>query len=355
MTHALNVRLGVAFEDGCNSSPEEVTDFVQEMHGCCVVGIYLEDGEGSRELLATKFQAIQSRQTLTFEGMLIEARTDVYLRAMACSFEAVELVRSRARQFAQAGADGLSVPGLADADKCARVMASTELRLTLMVVPGLPSAESLGPPGRKPERQLHVLHRRAGCAFAQIVEDRGQQHLAAVGTRVNGHAKTIAAVQGLGVQAIGANVLVQRLHFDEGLTRVAGVKRGVQALGRNTAAQKAQVQRDRQHNALAIVAVRRKEDRRLRQPGVALDLGYVLVVQAQAVDLKRQGLRIRVTFVLVQPGSAASRVARYCVNGQRVVGRQQACVDQGPQQGHRTRGVATRIADASGGGNAPRL
>lgn len=142
MTRVLNVPLSVDLEDGYSSNPDEVADFVQEIHGCGVVGINLEDGEGSSELLATKIQAIRSRHSLA--EMFINARTDVYLRDLARGIEAAERVRSRAQQYSQAGADGLFVPGLVQADQCALVVASIELPLNLMVVPGLPSSELLG-------------------------------------------------------------------------------------------------------------------------------------------------------------------------------------------------------------------
>lgn len=145
MTRVLDVPLSVDIEDGYSSDPQEVADLVGELHAAGVVGINLEDGEGPSERLAMKIQAIRSRHTLA--GMFINARTDVYLRDIARGAEAVDLVNSRARQYAQAGADGLFVPGLANADECARVVASTELPLNLMVVPGLPSAERLGPLG----------------------------------------------------------------------------------------------------------------------------------------------------------------------------------------------------------------
>ncbi|MFY7974809.1 MAG: isocitrate lyase/PEP mutase family protein [Rubrivivax sp.] len=142
MTRVLNVPLSVDLEDGYSRNPEEVADLVQEIHRGGAVGINLEDGEGSSELLAAKIQAIRSRQSLA--EVFINARTDVYLRDLARGVEAVEMVRSRARQYSQAGADGLFVPGLAHADECARVVASTELPVNLMVVPGLPSTELLG-------------------------------------------------------------------------------------------------------------------------------------------------------------------------------------------------------------------
>ncbi len=145
MTRVLNVPLSVDLEDGYSSSPEEVADLVQEIHGCGVVGINLEDGEGSSELLASKIEAIRSRPLLA--GVFINARTDVYLRDIARGLDAAELVRSRARQYSQAGADGLFVPGLTHVDECALVLASTELPLNLMVVPGLPPTELLGPLG----------------------------------------------------------------------------------------------------------------------------------------------------------------------------------------------------------------
>lgn len=144
ITRVLNVPLSVDIEDGYSSNPEEVADFVQVMHDSGVVGINLEDGEGSSGLLARKIQAIRSRGTLA--EMFVNARTDVYLRDIARGVEAAELVSLRAKEYWQAGADGLFVPGLTDSDECALV-ASTELPLNLMVVPGLPSTELLAPLG----------------------------------------------------------------------------------------------------------------------------------------------------------------------------------------------------------------
>lgn len=142
MTRVLDVPLSVDLEDGYSNDPEEVADLVQEIHRCGVVGINIEDGDGTSEQLAAKIRAIRSRGSLS--ELFINARTDVYLRDLARGVEAVELVRSRVRQYSQAGADGIFVPGLVRADECALVVASTALPLNLMVVPGLPSMDVLG-------------------------------------------------------------------------------------------------------------------------------------------------------------------------------------------------------------------
>jgi hypothetical protein len=76
----------------------------------------------------------------------------------------------------------------------------------------------------------------------------------------------------------------------------------VQARGRHARGQQAHVQGDHQHDALSIVAVGRHEHRRMRQAGMLLDLGHVLVVQAQAVDLKRHGAGRACAFMILEPG-----------------------------------------------------
>jgi 2-methylisocitrate lyase-like PEP mutase family enzyme len=142
MTRVLGVPLSVDVEDGYSSHPDEVADLVQQIHSAGVVGINIEDGAGPSELLADKIRAIRARGSLS--ELFINARTDVYLRDIARGMEAAEEVEARARQYAQAGADGLFVPGLVRPDECAQVVASTTLPVNLMVVPGLPSVDALG-------------------------------------------------------------------------------------------------------------------------------------------------------------------------------------------------------------------
>ncbi len=88
MTRVLSVPLTVDIEDGYSSHPEEVADFVQELHDGGVVGINLEDGTGSSKLLATKIQAIRSRHTLA--EIFINARTDGRVHSVGTSTSLVD-------------------------------------------------------------------------------------------------------------------------------------------------------------------------------------------------------------------------------------------------------------------------
>ncbi|MNT81147.1 hypothetical protein D3C72_2207140 [compost metagenome] len=60
---------------------------------------------------------------------------------------------------------------------------------------------------------------------------------------------------------------------------------GLQMLGADLSRQQAKLQRNAQHDALAVGAIAGHEHRPRRQPGVLLDLRYVLVRQLQAIQL----------------------------------------------------------------------
>ncbi len=135
---------------------------------------------------------------------------------------------------------------------------------------------------------------------------------------------------------------------------MVGGQRGMQVGRAGAAGQGVQVQRNGQHDALAVVAVGRQEDRPHLQAGMVLDLGHMLVVQAQAVHLQRRCAGAG-RLMLGDARLAAARVARHRVDGQRLRGRQQAGVDQRPQQGQRAGGIAAWVADARGCGDARRL
>jgi hypothetical protein len=106
------------------------------------------------------------------------------------------------------------------------------------------------------------------------------------------------------------------------------LQRGVQACRRGAGRQQPQVQRHGQHDALAEGPVGRHEEGPLREAGVVLDLGHMLVLQRQAVDLNAARCGAR-AFVAVDACATLARITRHGVDGQRVVGRQQPASTSG--------------------------
>lgn len=167
ITRTLCVPLTVDIEDGYSDSPEAVAELVAEVLGCGATGINIEDGAGSSELLAAKIQAIRSRTGAA--QLFINARTDVYLRSLAHPGpDAVAMVAARAHTYAQAGADGLFVPGLVHGAEIRQIASATHLPLNLMLLPGLPDSTRLAHAG---VRRLSAGPAMFQSAYAQLAAD----------------------------------------------------------------------------------------------------------------------------------------------------------------------------------------
>lgn len=133
------VPLSVDLEQGYSTDPAQVAALVVQLADAGVAGVNLEDGMDPAELLAVKIRAC--RKVLAGRAFFINARTDVFLRALAQGSEAVQLCRQRALLYQAAGADALFVPGLNCLNTAAQIFAGLPLPLNLM---GWPTAASAG-------------------------------------------------------------------------------------------------------------------------------------------------------------------------------------------------------------------
>jgi 2-methylisocitrate lyase-like PEP mutase family enzyme len=156
----IGVPMTIDIEGGYSNDPAAVARLVGEILDAGAVGINLEDGAGSPELLCAKIAAARESAGRAGVELFINARTDVYLRDLAVDGDAVAEVGRRAGRYRAAGCDGLFVPGLSDGSEIEAIAAAIRpLPLNVMLVPGLPSNE-----------RLHVLGVRrlsAGSAIAQ--------------------------------------------------------------------------------------------------------------------------------------------------------------------------------------------
>jgi 2-methylisocitrate lyase-like PEP mutase family enzyme len=164
IARVIRVPLTVDIEAGYSDDPAAVARLVARVLAVGVVGINIEDGERSPDLLCKKIAAIRD-QAHSGADVFINTRTDVHLRGVARGEAATEEVIRRASRYRAAGCDGLFVPGLATADAMATISAAiAPMPLNIMAVPNLPSLDTLKKSG--------VRRLSAGSSIAQAAIGR---------------------------------------------------------------------------------------------------------------------------------------------------------------------------------------
>ncbi len=164
IARVIRVPLTVDIEAGYSDDPAAVARLVARVLAVGVVGINIEDGERSPDLLCKKIAAIRD-QAHSGADVFINTRTDVYLRGFARGEAATAEVIRRASRYHAAGCDGLFVPGLATADAMAAISAAiAPIPLNVMAVPNLPPMDTLEKSG--------VRRLSAGSSIAQAAIGR---------------------------------------------------------------------------------------------------------------------------------------------------------------------------------------
>ena len=137
---AQGLPVSVDFEGGYSDDPKEVADNARRIVVAGAHGINIEDGGDDPALLAAKIEAVRAA---VGPSLFINARTDVWLRGLGEAERRPAEALRRGAIYAEAGADGLFVPGLTNADDIAGVVARTPLPVNLLAFPGLPCAAEL--------------------------------------------------------------------------------------------------------------------------------------------------------------------------------------------------------------------
>lgn len=160
IARVVKVPLSADIEAGFSDDPRSVAKLAARVLGVGVVGINIEDGGGTPDLLCKKIAAIRQQAVHAGIDLYINARTDVYLRGIAKGEAAIEEANRRAALYRAAGCDGLFVPGLSNIDAIGSIAAANQSTpLNIMAVPNLPSIDIL---------QKHGVRRlSAGSAIAQ--------------------------------------------------------------------------------------------------------------------------------------------------------------------------------------------
>jgi 2-methylisocitrate lyase-like PEP mutase family enzyme len=164
MARVIRVPLTVDMEGGYSSDPAAVGEAVATVLEAGAVGINLEDGSGTPDLLCAKIEQVKRAGARLGVDLFVNARTDVYLRGLAPRGRQTEETLARAERYRAAGADGLFVPGVVDAADIRAIASAAKLPLNVMSRPGLPSPSEL--------EALGVRRLSAGASIAQAVFGR---------------------------------------------------------------------------------------------------------------------------------------------------------------------------------------
>jgi 2-methylisocitrate lyase-like PEP mutase family enzyme len=140
IAHAIHLPLTVDIEAGGSDDPAHAAHLAAAVMQAGAVGINIEDGGGSAELLAQKISAIRQR---CGAQLFINARCDVFIRNPVPAEQRVAEVLRRAVLYQAAGASGLFVPRVAQAAEIGALVAATALPVNMMAAPGLPDAAGL--------------------------------------------------------------------------------------------------------------------------------------------------------------------------------------------------------------------
>jgi 2-methylisocitrate lyase-like PEP mutase family enzyme len=131
----LDCYLTMDIEDGYTDDPDEVADYVARLP---VDGINIEDSTDAKLIdppqNAAKVQAIKQRSPDVF----VNARVDTYWFGQDATVAATV---DRAARYAEAGADGIFIPGAAEPDLLRELAAAIPLPVNVLAIPGLSLTE----------------------------------------------------------------------------------------------------------------------------------------------------------------------------------------------------------------------
>jgi 2-methylisocitrate lyase-like PEP mutase family enzyme len=152
IVRATELPVTIDLESGYGQTPEEVGRTIERSIDARAIGCNLEDSDPTTGLLrpiAEQVKRIESARKVAEARQLpyfINVRSDVFFvqaQPQAHEDERIATVLERAKAYAAAGADGLFVPGLANATSIGRVASATPLPLNIMASDDTPSLREL--------------------------------------------------------------------------------------------------------------------------------------------------------------------------------------------------------------------
>jgi 2-methylisocitrate lyase-like PEP mutase family enzyme len=161
IARVLTVPVSIDLENGYSDEPRTVAEHVKRLVDLGVAGINIEDGPDRADLLASKIEAICNAVSKAGADLFVNARCDVFLASLVEKSKLVEESIARGKTYAEAGASGLFLPGIVQAQHISAVVDAVSLPLNVMACPGLADASELG--------KMGVRRLSAGSAISQAL------------------------------------------------------------------------------------------------------------------------------------------------------------------------------------------
>ena len=150
ITASVSVPVSIDLEAGYGDTPDAAAKSVTGILKAGAIGINIEDGlfGGKRQLVspeqhAAKIRAVQDAAQKLGIHLFINARTDPFLLKFGSPDQCLNEAARRAKVYADAGADGIFVPGLTDLALIEKLVQLTPLPVNIMVTKGVPEISDL--------------------------------------------------------------------------------------------------------------------------------------------------------------------------------------------------------------------
>lgn len=156
---AVQVPVSVDLESGYGESTEQVVESVLRALDCGVVGINLEDATGPStaplleiDVMAERVAAIRTAAEARGIHLVINARTDTFLRPVADGADRVAIAIARGNAYREAGADCVFVPARIDEETIRKLVVGIDAPVNILAnpvfsgpeLPTLPRLQQLG-------------------------------------------------------------------------------------------------------------------------------------------------------------------------------------------------------------------
>jgi len=164
IVRVVGVPVSVDIEAGYASDAPSAGAFATRVVDAGAVGVNVEDGTGSSDLLAAKIAHIKDAAAKAGIDLWVNARVDVYLRKLREGEAAYQESVARAERYRQAGANSIFVPAATGEALIARLVHGLGLPLNVLAWPGVPAAGKL--------KELGVRRLSAGSGIAKVVLNR---------------------------------------------------------------------------------------------------------------------------------------------------------------------------------------
>src|ERR1700733_13230674 len=164
ITDAISVPLSVDFEGGYTKNPAKIGENLKPILDAGAVGINIEDGESTPDLLAKKIEKARQAAENAGVNVFLNARTDVFLAEIGSPESRVGETIDRAARYRDAGADGIFIPGLCEPSAIKTIVPEVKMPVNVMAYPGLPSAKEL--------KKLGVHRLSSGTSIPQEIWNR---------------------------------------------------------------------------------------------------------------------------------------------------------------------------------------